>query len=120
MGEGPTGVGHSRGDPRGRWSSIECDRFLLKGLSGDVSPLVMVGEVEWLAGRELGSCGTEPQAVMPCGPVGACGEDGDGRPLTAVKAGANGSPSFSFSMNGAVLIAGMCNTADIVPESKLL
>jgi hypothetical protein len=37
--------------------------------------------------------------------------------LTAVKAGANTSPSLSFSMNGAVLIAGMCSTADIVAES---
>lgn len=114
------GVGHSRDDPRGRWSSREGDLFLLKGLSGDLSPLVMVGEMEWLAGREPRSRGTGPQAVMPCGPVGACGEDGEGRPLTAVKAGANGSPSFSFSMNGAVLIAGMCSTADMVPESRLL
>lgn len=115
MGEGPTGVGHSRDDPRGRWSFDEGDLFLLKGLSGDLSPLVMVGEMEWLAGRELGSRGTEPQAVMPCGPIGICGEGGEGRPLTAVKAGANGSPSFSFSMKGAVLMAGICRTADIVP-----
>ena len=71
MGEGPAGVGHSPEDPRGRWSSGECDRFLLKGLSGDLSPLVIVGEMEWLAGRELGPRGTEPQVVMPCGPVGA-------------------------------------------------
>jgi hypothetical protein len=116
VGEGPTGVGHSRDDPRGRWPSNEGDLFLLKGLSGDLSPLVMVGEMEWLAGRELGSLSTEPQAVMPCGPVCAWGEGGEGCPLTAVKAGANGSPSFSFSMNGAVLIAGMCSTADIVPD----
>lgn len=81
----------------------------------------MVGETEWLGGRELGSCGAETQAVMPCGPGGACGEDEDGRrPLTAVKAGKNGSPSFSFSMNGAMLVADMCSTADIVPKSKLL
>ena len=74
----------------------------------------MVGEIEWLAGRELGSRGTELQAVTPRGPVDLCGEDGEGRPLTAVKAGANGSPSLSFSMNGVVLIAGMCSTADVV------
>lgn len=65
MGEGPAGVGHSLEDSRGRWSSVEGDRFLLKGLSGDRSPLVMVGETEWLAGRELGSRGAEPQLVMP-------------------------------------------------------
>jgi hypothetical protein len=46
VGEGPTGVGHSRDDPRGRWSSNEGDLFLLKGLSGDLSPLVIVGEME--------------------------------------------------------------------------
>lgn len=82
----------------------------------------MVGETEWLAGRELGSRGAGAQAVMACGGGGGgpCGEDEDGRPLTAVKAGANGSPSFSFSMNGAVLIAGMCSTADIMSGSKLL
>ena len=73
----------------------------------------MVGEIELLRGRELDSLGTGSQAVTPRGPVDVCG--GEGRPLTAVKAGANGSPSFSFSMNGAVLMAGMCSTADIVP-----
>jgi hypothetical protein len=77
----------------------------------------MLGEIELLRGRELGSLGTGSQAVTPRSPVDVCGEDGEGRPLTAVKAGANGSPSFSFSMNGAVLIVGMCSTADIVPES---
>lgn len=119
MGEGLAGVAHSLDDPRFRSSSIEYDRFLLKGLSGEVSPLVMVGEMEWLAGRELGSRGTEAQAVMLCGRTDAWGEEGDGRPLTAVKAGAKGSPSFSFSMKGAVFITGMCSTADIVPRAGL-
>lgn len=76
----------------------------------------MVGEIEWLAGRELVSRGTEPQAATLRGPVDVCGEEGAGRPLTAVKAGANGSPSLSLSMKGAVLVAGMCSTADIVPS----
>lgn len=75
----------------------------------------MVGEIELLRGRELDSLGTGSQAVTPRGPVDVCG--GEGRPLTAVKAGANGSPSFSFSMNGAVLIVGMCSTADMIADS---
>lgn len=77
----------------------------------------MVGEIELLRGRELDSLGTGSQAATPRGPVDVCGEDGKGRPLTAVKAGANASPSFSFSMNRPVLIVGMCSTADIVAES---
>jgi len=77
----------------------------------------MVGEIELLRGRELDSLGTGSQAVTPRGPVDVCGEETEGRPLTAVKAGGNGSPSFSFSMNdGAVLIMGRCSMADIVPE----
>ena len=78
--------------------------------------MVMVGEMELLRGRELDSLGTGSQAVTPRSPVDVCGEDTEGRPLTAVKAGANGSPSLSFSMNGAVLIMGRCSMADIVPE----
>lgn len=77
----------------------------------------MLGEIELLRGRELGSLGTGSQAVTPRGPVDVCGEETEGRPLTAVKAGANGSPSLSFSMNGAVLIIGRCSIVDIVPES---
>jgi hypothetical protein len=80
----------------------------------------MVGEMEWLAGRELTSSGTDPQVVMLGKPVDVCGEEEDGLPLTAVKAGAKGSPSFSLSMNGAVLITGMCRTADIVPVFELV
>ena len=77
----------------------------------------MVGEIELLRGRELDSLGTGSQAVTPRGPVDVCGEETEGRPLTAVKAGGNGSPSFSFSMNGAVLIVGMCSTADMIADS---
>lgn len=79
--------------------------------------MAMVGEIELLRGRELDSLGTGSQAVTPRGPVDVCGEETEGRPLTAVKAGANGSPSLSFSMNGAVLIIGRCSIVDIVPES---
>jgi hypothetical protein len=107
-------VAHSLEDARVCSSSTEGVRFLLKRLSGDLSPLVMVGEIDWVAGRGLASRGTELQAVMLCGPVDVCGEDEDGRPLTAVKAGVKWSPSLSFSMNGAVLMTGKCSTADIV------
>lgn len=72
--------------------------------------------MELLRGRELDSLGTGSQAVTPRSPVDVCGEDTEGRPLTAVKAGANGSPSLSFSMNGAVLIIGRCSIVDIVPR----
>src|SRR5690242_2250126 len=74
----------------------------------------MVGETEWLAGGDVGSRGAEPQAVTPCRALDVCVEVGTGRPLTAVKAGANPSPSLSFRLNDAAFETGMCRTADIV------
>ena len=118
MGEGPTGAGRSRDDSRGLWSSDEGDFFLLKGLCEDLSPSVMVGEMDWLAGRELGFFGTKSQAVMYCGLGCACDEDSEGRPLIAVKVGAKAFPSLSSDMNGAVLMAGKCSTADMVHDQK--
>ena len=84
------------------------------GLSGERSPLVMVGEMEWLGGRDAGSRETELQAGILCEVVEVLGEVGEGRPLTAVNAGAKDSPILSLSMKGAVLTRGMCKTADIV------
>lgn len=74
----------------------------------------MVGETEWLAGGDVWSRGAEPQAVTPCRALDVCVEVGTGRPLTAVKAGANPSPSLSFRLNDAAFETGMCRTADIV------
>jgi hypothetical protein len=52
---------------------------------------------------------------MPLVMVELRGEGGDPRPFTAVKAGANDSAAFSFSMYGdCVLRTGNCRTADIL------
>ena len=65
----------------------------------------MVGEIELLRGRELDSLGTGSQAVTPRGPVDVCGV------VT------HAAIAFPFSMNGAVLIVGMCSTADMIADS---